>query len=375
MKNSPRYIEPLDGLRGLCIVLVLLHNLFPYALHMSGIISVIIRQIAIAGWVGVQWFFVLSGFLITRILLAAPKQLATIKNFYMRRCLRIFPVYYFTLTVLLIILPSLNLIYPGTSNAVAHQGWFWFYTSNLIGLFGLSDIGLSHFWSLAVEEQFYVVWPWLIVLLSDKKIKIICGLLIISAALLRGVIMHYYPQEASSLAYELTCVRWDALAIGALLAYACSQQSIPARMNKYFMLYSVFLLVWFVAVVLLYRDFKAVAPGLALLNQTLAALSGAAIIFICAYDKKTRFAAVKKMLANKMLCHLGRYSYAMYILHLIVAAGLYRFQSALNKTVFENNLMVGEFALLVATIFLIYILARLSWVLIESPLLKLKRFF
>src|SRR5581483_4595047 len=117
------------------------------------------------GWAGVDLFFVLSGFLITGILLDTTRSPHFFRNFYARRTLRIFPWYYGLLIVVFLIVPHLfTVARPGVSDIFRHQAWLWTYTANIAFegkhkiYFDADWLRLSHFWSLAIEEQFYLAW-------------------------------------------------------------------------------------------------------------------------------------------------------------------------------------------------------------------------
>jgi peptidoglycan/LPS O-acetylase OafA/YrhL len=194
------HIPALDGLRGLAIIAVVWHN---SALTGSGAgmseLAKFISLFANMGWVGVQLFFVLSGFLITGILLdekGAPRQL---HNFYMRRVLRIFPLYYAVLLVAFIVLPALG-DRPAWSVAnKSNEIWYWLYLVNWDIPIEGGGGGLSHFWSLAVEEQFYLLWPLAVIALSRSALSRLCLVLIVSAPLARAALI-YQSMEISELA-------------------------------------------------------------------------------------------------------------------------------------------------------------------------------
>ena len=132
------YYPALDGLRGLAILLVVVYHNFGF-IHYSSF-----------GWLGVDLFFVLSGFLITEILLNTVGKKGFLRNFYARRALRIFPLYYLSLFVFLFLLPALNL-FPGSEYYVGNQGWLWAYLQNWLFIFreNESTVTLHHLWSLA----------------------------------------------------------------------------------------------------------------------------------------------------------------------------------------------------------------------------------
>jgi peptidoglycan/LPS O-acetylase OafA/YrhL len=188
-KTAQNYIPQLDGIRACAIVAVFLYH-SPF--HLKG------------GWMGVDLFFVLSGFLITRILVAhrdlPPKQYFT--AFYERRALRIIPPY-----ALLLIVTSL---FVSTSWL---KTWYMY-----IGAMNYPRTGpgtLSMLWSLAVEEQFYLVWPFVILFFARKRLPTLAAALIVAAPILRGLFTPLLVDVWSI--YKLTPFRMDCLAAGALI--------------------------------------------------------------------------------------------------------------------------------------------------------------
>jgi peptidoglycan/LPS O-acetylase OafA/YrhL len=177
----------LDGVRGLAILLVLLfHGAYPYHLiapdHPFALFDF--------GWMGVDVFFVLSGFLITGILLEAKRRPRYFVHFYGRRTLRIFPLYYLVLGVVFIVMPllvsDLELGAPESN-----QVYLWTYTSNLYTaymgqwMFHSGTVDLNHTWSLAIEEQFYLLWPLLVRWTSRRSLIWICGAIFLATPLVR----------------------------------------------------------------------------------------------------------------------------------------------------------------------------------------------
>src|SRR6185503_19750329 len=156
---SRSHVPSLDGIRGLAIAIVLVHN-GTFILHGShATLPKVAAAVAAAGWLGVQLFFVLSGFLITGILLDSRTRPQFFRTFYTRRTLRIFPLYYAFLASALFIVPLLANVPDWHATALRNQVFYWTYTSNWANPLGYAIPGLSHFWSLAVEEQFYLFWP------------------------------------------------------------------------------------------------------------------------------------------------------------------------------------------------------------------------
>src|SRR5580693_4799132 len=151
MKKIPQ----LDAVRGLAVLLVLVHNTNKYpSLHL--------HLISDNGWMGVDLFFVLSGFLITGILLDSKDSVGYFKNFYARRCLRIWPLYYSALLFMFVVVPLLRPSEAHTSFEARSSPWWSYpiFLQNFLTPIPTAATGLLGVtWSLAVEEQFYVFWP------------------------------------------------------------------------------------------------------------------------------------------------------------------------------------------------------------------------
>jgi len=204
MNNGGR-IASLDGLRALAILLVL----------SSHLMASFTARLPYLGNFGVRVFFVISGFLITTILVAEFEKTETInlKRFYFRRTLRIFPAYYFYISVIFVckILGIYQIPLADFGSALT-------YASNY---FPTVSWELGHSWSLAVEEQFYLIYPGLIVLLGLKKIRRVLIFVVLTAPLIRMLTMYLFYDGGN---FSLWLVfafhtNMDALAIGCLLAF------------------------------------------------------------------------------------------------------------------------------------------------------------
>ena len=205
--RSSKHIPALDGLRGLAILAVFFHHYGAGGIHST---STVVRGIATVcgiGWSGVDLFFVLSGFLITGILFDTQHDRSYYRKFYARRTLRIFPIYYLFVAITLLLIPPgvwqkghlFFLVYLGYPAAV-----IWPALVNL-------PIRVTHLWSLSVEEQFYMLWPWLIRKLQNpRNILRFCAAVGVGALVARVV----FPGWAYA---SLPC-RMDGLALGAALA-------------------------------------------------------------------------------------------------------------------------------------------------------------
>src|SRR5262249_4475877 len=184
----------LDGLRGLAIALVVFYHTTNYAMARSAFDRAL-TVLPSLGWSGVDLFFVLSGFLITGILLRARQSPTYFRSFYARRVLRIFPLYYAVLVLLLLIVPRIGVLSPfdGFWNAGAsRQGfWYWLYLSNLkVALAGAwQHRVLDITWSLAIEEHFYLLWPLAVRRCSERTLLAICAVTALGALALRVALL------------------------------------------------------------------------------------------------------------------------------------------------------------------------------------------
>ncbi len=205
MKRIPQ----LDGLRGAAILGVLLFHLLP---HYEAIAALFPRPLLSAirlGQTGVDLFFVLSGFLITGILIDSRDRSDRWTTFFARRSLRIFPLYFLTLFIVFVILPD----FLKMRTLSQYQIWAWLYVCNIGYTFGYCpDFG--HLWSLAVEEQFYLVWPFCVwSVRSHRGVAILSGMTMLLAVATRIVAL-----QAEVFPAFFTLCRLDSLAAGALVA-------------------------------------------------------------------------------------------------------------------------------------------------------------
>ncbi|HET6431950.1 acyltransferase [Dyella sp.] len=210
--QSPGHLPALDGLRGVAILLVLLHGFD--VIQPVGMLSRALDVGLDLGWIGVQLFFVLSGFLITGVLLDTRHAPHYYRSFFVRRVLRIFPLYYGVLLLAFVVLPWL-----GWSIGGGHQVWLWTYLANFAAPFGYGEPAFPHFWSLCVEEQFYLLWPVVVQRAGRRGVIAWSGLLVCIAIGSRLYVRHWLGEPIGhEAAYMFTPCRMDALAIGAVVA-------------------------------------------------------------------------------------------------------------------------------------------------------------
>lgn len=211
-QTNKSYIPALDGLRGIAILFVVLYHNFGF-----------IKQTSF-GWLGVDLFFVLSGYLITSILLKTVGEPGYLKNFFMKRVLRIFPLYFLCLVVFLIIFRIFGWYANELSYYHENQWWLWTYLQNWLYAFTLKDGSamLVHLWSLAVEEQFYLIWPFVILIVKKPKTLffIMLGVLIFVIAARSVLWLYHFEDFNYTLIYTFT--RIDGICIGSMIALTMS---------------------------------------------------------------------------------------------------------------------------------------------------------
>jgi peptidoglycan/LPS O-acetylase OafA/YrhL len=315
-----RHIAVLDGIRGLAILLVLSVHFVGDVKPTSPVEQAAVKLANYGVW-GVDLFFVLSGFLITGILLRARSHPAYFRNFYIRRTLRICPLYYAVLFVLFGVLPLVPALYPaGLADSATHVGWLLTYTSNVFlalkRTWALPYVG--HFWSLAVEEHFYLIWPFLVCFLSLDALVVACVVGSVGALALRMVLATSGAGDIAVLV--LTPCRLDALFIGALIAILQQRIGLPAlvtaarRALAPLAVAVLALSTWnllrgtLVAIVL-------PARGSAL------ALFFASLILVSVGAPPS--SALGRLFASPALRFFGRYSYGLYVFHGIVAYAMF----------------------------------------------------
>ncbi|MEZ4414022.1 MAG: acyltransferase [Gemmatimonadales bacterium] len=364
-------IPPLDGVRGVAILIVLVHNAAWVAESGEHLLFKLVVAVASTGWIGVQLFFVLSGFLITGILLDSKGKRNYFRSFYIRRALRILPVYYF-LVGLMVLLAATVSWSPEWSRAVlAHQWPYWFYLANWVQPFNLGIPGLSHLWSLAVEEQFYLLWPLLIWLVPRHRLRAVCVGLLVASPFIRLALRLFGLPEGT--AYMFTVARWDALAAGALVAVLVRDPAGRAWLERWrasigFTASAGVLLLtgWL-------HGFHSDEVSVQVVGQTLVVLvSGSLIAAAVADDSRAPIRRLQAHLSRPWLRMLGKYSYAMYLFHFPISqllTALFGEQVRGADTLWR----LPRLAAYVVVVFGLTLLAAMaSWRLIERPFLDLK---
>lgn len=353
------YMPQLDSLRAVAVLAVMFHHYYaavPPETHWPHVDGIPF------GLLGVKLFFVLSGFLITGILLRARRhaestglsRFAAMGGFYARRSLRIFPLYYGVIAVCLV----LNV--PPVRDEIV---WLLTYTLNLrISYQGWYPANIAHFWSLAVEEQFYLLWPWVVLFAPRGRLWLMALAFAALGPAFRTLAM---LMEFSGEAYStFTLSSFDALGAGALLAIASGGAPVSARLRR------------FLAGRLL--------PGGLLLVGLLVASHGAAsrLLWAALFDTAIAMVYVSvigiasagmggfigRLLEASVLTYLGKISYGMYVYHALLQDWILRQGASMGVPWRTDSFFVVAATTTIAV-------AALSWHFFERPINELKRRF
>jgi peptidoglycan/LPS O-acetylase OafA/YrhL len=378
------HVPALDGLRGVAILAVMLFHLITACGYGSDAwVTRKIIGLAVNLWSGVDLFFVLSGFLITGILLRTRDQPSYFRNFYMRRALRIFPLYYGALVVIFLVLPHFIAVdTPGIRRVYASQGWLWAYSEDLAifvhneDFFDPDWLWIGHFWSLAVEEHFYLIWPMVVFFCRRRTLVVISLALIVATPLVRGLMLWRHLDMA--MIYTQTFSRADELAMGGLLAVMAERfgYELLARYARWAVTGSVAYLVLAMAIQrgpLWWGHWTALGPGFSALALGATGL----LVFAQSPDGNP----LSRLLEGRVLRTFGKYSYGAYALHvplqplyqrIVPPAEIGALASGLG---FAGSRLVGLLGFAAIGIAVTMALAVLCFHAYERPFLRLKRFF
>jgi len=366
------YFEQLNGVRFLAVLLVLIDHWFAESLSIP------------LGHLGVVIFFVLSGFLITRILFEQADDIrqnsisfwVKVKNFIVRRSLRIFPIYFLVCFLGLV----LNI-------SPIRKEWIWLftYTPNWYIMFKHTWLGVwDHFWSLAVEEQYYLLFPYFIFLLPIKKYKWLFLFMLLVGVLSRFIFyINYTAIERENfwlINYVNPFAAIDCFGLGGILAYFF-HFGFFEKVRKWFnALTIIFALILTISILLLnhFQELKHASFGFLVIERFIFALFS--FIFL-GYSIQGKASILGKFLTFQPVEYLGKISYGIYLYHNFIF-NIYHNQGNTLFGFLDNRfglsqifLFQNQFLLFLFNFILLTILAFLSWNLIEKPFNKLKNNF
>ncbi|HMF54598.1 MAG TPA: acyltransferase [Edaphobacter sp.] len=365
-------LPALDGIRALAITLVFFEH-YGGGSH-GGLILRTLGELRKRGWVGVDLFFVLSGFLITGILFDTRNDSHFFSRFYARRSVRIFPVFYLVAVILLVLTP------------IFQYQWHWLHLTFLVYLgnfFGNYDfslyevlsknhpamkVTLGHLWSLCVEEQFYLIWP-LVVWAVRDRIKLLwtaAGLSVVALGLRCAVYMHTTPQLAEQWIMRTLPFRMDALLFGGILALLLRGPNADRyqRASRWVFLAAS-------ACVLAIFNFSPAydSPWLLTVGLTFIAIASAGLIGATVKTGSAEF----RLFSPRPLLILGKYSYGFYVYHLLYRPAWIQLLTFVGKK--THSIALAGIVELTAVFVVTFIVSKLSYDLFEVRFLRFKKNF
>lgn len=370
-----KHIPILDGIRAYAVLMVCIVHFFQVdessLYEANQYLGILLFKMSQIGLRGVELFFILSGFLITGILINSKTSPNFFKTFYLRRFIRIFPLYYFVLAISFLVLPHIVNIDAAGNAVIKQQGWLWTYTSNLSGFFNQSswDASLNfpsfgHFWSLSVEEHFYIFWPFLIYYSNEKWLPRIMWFLV---ALSAFSILFVFVYGDLIPFFKWSTIRCSGvLSLGGLISY--------------------------------YRNNSIKYKQIIIISQKLILISG--ILFVMAnfiprqykiHDVLTFFTSLlffvfllvlsledRKIMSNLFkhgsLYFIGKISYGIYVYHGVLRPYFKTFLYDNLDIYIDNGILRSLIYTILCTMISIFI-AWISWNTIEKPILNLKKYF
>lgn len=376
MKNKTiSHIPILDGIRGVAILMVCFVHFFSVnessLYETNKYIGVLLFKISFLGLKGVELFFILSGFLITNILYNSKNSKRYFLSFYSRRFLRIFPLYYFVLGVSFFILPSLISINANGRNIIENQGWLWTYTSNLTNIFYPIDWGnggnlpsFGHFWSLCVEEHFYLFWPFLIYFSTEKRLPRIMWSIVFLSVFSSFFVFIF--DDLVPIFHWSTIKYSGVLSLGGLISYYRSTSINYERVIQIAKKLVLPSFILFIVVNFLPRESKFYE-----VSTFFTSIIFFAFLLIISLENEKISSTIFK---HRFLYFIGKISYGIYVYHEMLVPYFTKYVYNYLEKYIQNGILCIMIYTLICTAISVFI-AWCSWHLIEKPILKFKLYF
>jgi len=372
---TSKHIPVLDGVRAYAVLLVCLVHFFQVdetgLYEANKYLGIFLFKFSQIGLRGVELFFLLSGFLITGILIESKNSPKYFTTFYARRFIRIFPLYYFVLAVSFFVLPNLLPIDKAGVEVIDNQFWLWAYISNLSHFFSFEawDASLNfpsfgHFWSLSVEEHFYVFWPLLISFANKKWLPRIMWFIVGVSAF--SVLFVYFTNDLIPILKWSTIRCAGVLSLGGIIAYYSKDRVI---FEKFIALSRKMILpfgILFIIVNYIPRQY--------IFHEVLTFFLSVFFFFCLIILTISHNRLSNRVFNHKYLFFIGKISYGIYIYH-----GMLR--PYFKEYIYENLHIYVQNGIIASTLYTIIctaisiLIAWISWQLIEQPILKLKKYF
>jgi peptidoglycan/LPS O-acetylase OafA/YrhL len=368
------FFPNLDGLRFICFLMVFLFHtyktIFQNLRDTNHIAYSVTRFLFSNGELGVNFFFVLSGFLITFLLIKEKEVSGAIhlRNFYIRRILRIWPMFYLCIFIGFVVVPALKTISGQPSSEIARPLYYLLFANNFDYIHSWpafpDALILIVLWSVAVEEQFYLTWPVFLKFLPKNFYPILFSSVLLFTLIFRSFHLSPTDHNYAVLHFHTFSVIGD-MAIGGLMAYFCSYKSgflnFITNLKK-----GVIILIYIIAACLiLFRDSLFELPVTAVFERVFISVAFGLIILEQNYSKNSFF----KFSNLKSISKLGLYTYGLYCLHFFVISIV---NGAFSKFGLETSNVVSAITAALISLVGVTFICRLSYQYFEKPFLKLK---
>ena len=376
MQKHSGHIPVLDGIRGLAILMVMVAHfttiLESFIKSSFPFLGPIFTKFALSGLMGVDLFFVLSGFLITGILLDTKGTQRFFTNFYARRFLRIFPLYYGVLFLLFFVLPKCISFDVEAQAISANQWWLWAYLTNFPGHPGWDNSRiflLGHFWSLAVEEHYYLIWPLVVYSCSNQRLKKIC-VFWITFSIGAGILSSLFHGGVFSFLGWSTISFSGGLMLGAFCALVAREEKGLARFapysHKMLAVLGAFFFVLSMTPRRMHLDF---------INHYISWFFFAFIMVAALAIKPHRRNYLAAFFNMSIMKLLGKISYGLYIYHFILLPFFEKYYIPIEWMRCIDSPLVVAVLFFILTIGSSFVIAWISWYVYEKQFLKLKTYF
>ena len=358
-RSNTGRIKELDGLRGVAILLVVsFHYVNTQLVDNTNHISQVLAKITSFGWVGVDLFFVLSGFLIGNILITNKRSPNYFSTFYIRRIVRIIPNYFFLLVICGVMF---NMDYFKGNYFFSDPGniplWSYFLMIHNFFMAHYDSLGnraLSITWSIGIEEQFYLIFPFLVYYLKNRWLPILLTVLVFGAIITRSMFHTWVPQ------YVLLPSRMDGLSLGFLVAYAYSGNYLFIHKIKLAKLLGILLTAVVITSAILLWRFHDLGVG----KHTLFAVAFSILLIFSLIFNNSLYC---RLLRNKLLGWIGVISYSLYLFHYAILGLAYHVAG-------KNGIGIHTYSDIGISLLAFVISIGFSWLvykLLEQPMVKI----